>query len=415
MYLNLKKRPRQRPFIRRFRSSLTSAIVSSDTSTSETSFITRNTIENYSTKEIDHLELSVSNERLSAPLLRVYSQTSVVSSLPSPSLPKRFFRVARYSINKTNSKELLIEHELGENETRHRLIEIRTNNNQEKNPNLILAAVAFLINPPIGLTACIFGCLAKNRYESLNLDSGVETRNDNNHYHAVNDVYHHAGRYSIISYILSMLAIGITAVEGRQIDEVISCMFHTILFHRCVGKGEDSYSVGTLGYTDVDCDFVDCTYLHVTSQELQRAVAEKISQFHDALRSSDGARAGQITLEFYQKKKQRWFSPESVPWEIWTVKIELMQLTNENEKQFLREKLTDSLSERVFQITEIINRPDYVPKPPHLSELDLVFDTNYVDIQPYLFKISYSLDGPQNLSVGLAMRRLIKDAFGTSL
>lgn len=26
------------------------------------------------------------------------------------------------------------------------------------------------------------------------------------------------------------------AVEGRQIDEVASCMFHTILFHRCVGK-----------------------------------------------------------------------------------------------------------------------------------------------------------------------------------
>lgn len=26
------------------------------------------------------------------------------------------------------------------------------------------------------------------------------------------------------------------AVEGRQIDEVVSCMFHTILFHRCVGK-----------------------------------------------------------------------------------------------------------------------------------------------------------------------------------
>ncbi len=26
------------------------------------------------------------------------------------------------------------------------------------------------------------------------------------------------------------------AVEGRQISEVISCMFHTILFHRCVGK-----------------------------------------------------------------------------------------------------------------------------------------------------------------------------------
>ena len=34
------------------------------------------------------------------------------------------------------------------------------------------------------------------------------------------------------------------------------------------------------------------------------------------------------------------------------------------------------------------NKPDYVPKPPHLSELDLVFDTSYTDIQPYLFKVT---------------------------
>jgi len=34
------------------------------------------------------------------------------------------------------------------------------------------------------------------------------------------------------------------------------------------------------------------------------------------------------------------------------------------------------------------NKPDYVPKPPHLSELDLVFDTSYTDIQPYLFKVN---------------------------
>ncbi|CAF3818808.1 unnamed protein product [Rotaria magnacalcarata] len=182
------------------------------------------------------------------------------------------------------------------------------------------------------------------------------------------------------------------AVEGRQIDEVVSCMFHSILFHRCVGKyhtnGEDSYSVGTLGYTDVDCDYIDFTYLQVTSQELQRTVAEKINLFHDKLRSSESNRSGQITLEFYQKKKSRWmFKPEEIPWEIWTIKIEQMQLSSENERQFMREKLSDSLTERIFQITEIINKPDYVPKPPHLSELDLVFDTSYTDIQPYLFKI----------------------------
>ncbi len=39
----------------------------------------------------------------------------------------------------------------------------------------------------------------------------------------------------------------------------------------------------------------------------------------------------QITLEFYQKKKFGWmFKPDEIPWEIWTIKIEQMQLSSEN-------------------------------------------------------------------------------------
>jgi autophagy-related protein 101 len=48
------------------------------------------------------------------------------------------------------------------------------------------------------------------------------------------------------------------------------------------------------------------------------------------------------------------FKPEEIPWEIWTIKIEQMQLSSENERQFMREKLSDTLTERVFQITEIM-------------------------------------------------------------
>jgi hypothetical protein len=66
------------------------------------------------------------------------------------------------------------------------------------------------------------------------------------------------------------------------------------------------------------------------------------------------------------------FKPEEIPWEIWTLKIEQMQLTSENgiysksqfcfffsfnfylERQFMREKLSDTLTERMFQITEIM-------------------------------------------------------------
>ncbi|CAF0956817.1 unnamed protein product [Adineta steineri] len=206
------------------------------------------------------------------------------------------------------------------------------------------------------------------------------------------------------------------AIEGRQIAEVISCMFHTILFHRCVGKyntkGSDNYSVGTLGYTDIDCDYTDFTYIVTTSQELQQTISDKINQFQDKLRLSGLNSSGQITLEFYQKKKSGWmFKPEEIPWEIWTIKIEQMKLSSENERQFMRERLSDVLAERVFQITEIINKPDYVPKPPHLSELDLVFDTSYTDIQPYLFKINFS-DTP---TIANHVRTILKEAFNTSL
>ncbi|CAF4421696.1 unnamed protein product, partial [Adineta steineri] len=57
------------------------------------------------------------------------------------------------------------------------------------------------------------------------------------------------------------------------------------------------------------------------------------------------------------------------------------------------------------------NKPDYVPKPPHLSELDLVFDTSYTDIQPYLFKIIFS-DTP---TIANHVKTILKEAFNTSL
>ena len=34
-----------------------------------------------------------------------------------------------------------------------------------------------------------------------------------------------------------------------------------------------------------------------------------------------------------------------------------------------------------------MNKHEYVPKMPNQSELDLIFDTTYPDVQPYLFKV----------------------------
>lgn len=203
-------------------------------------------------------------------------------------------------------------------------------------------------------------------------------------------------------------------IEGRQVDEAVASIFHTVLFHRSLGKfiynAEGSYSVGTVGYTDVDCDFIDFTYVCCTSNHLDRTVKREISGFSELLRGNEACGTGQISLEFFQKKKSRWpFQPECIPWEVWTVRLELINLNSEDERQICREKVGEMLTDKILYITEVMNRHEYVPKMPVQSELELVFDKSYQDVQPYLFKFKYTTNGPSNTSVGTTMRKIMKE------
>lgn len=204
-------------------------------------------------------------------------------------------------------------------------------------------------------------------------------------------------------------------MEGRQVDEAVASIFHTILFHRSVGKfvyeADCSYSVGTIGYTDVDCDFIDLTYVCCTSGRLDRTIKREISGFSEMLRGNESSGMGQISLEFFQKKPSRWlFQSECTPWEVWTIRLELITLNNEDERQVCREKVGEMLTDKVLYITEVMNRHDYLPKVPSQSDLALIFDTSYHDIQPYLFKLHYSLSGPSSTtSVASSMKKLIRE------
>ncbi|XP_044253243.1 autophagy-related protein 101 [Tribolium madens] len=206
------------------------------------------------------------------------------------------------------------------------------------------------------------------------------------------------------------------AVEGHQADEAVASIFHTVLFHRTHGKflysTEGSYSIGTIGYTDVDCDFIDLTYVCCSSKRLDETLKREISLFSEQLRGNEGTGMGQISLEFFQKKpRSRWlFQPESIPWEVWTVRLELITLNSEGERQVYREQMGELLADKIFSIAEIMNRHDYLPKMPSQSELDLIFDTSYPDVQPYLFKVNYSISGPSSgSSVGSTVKKLIKE------
>ncbi|CAH1782809.1 unnamed protein product [Owenia fusiformis] len=204
------------------------------------------------------------------------------------------------------------------------------------------------------------------------------------------------------------------SLEGRQIEEVVASIFHTLLFHRTLGKfhyrQEGSYSIGTVGVVDVDCDFIDATYVAVSSDELDRAVKKEIKAFRDALRNDDGNNTGQISLEFFQKKRGRWpFPSECIPWEVWTIKVDIITLANEHERQICRDKVSEILSEKILYIAQNMSKHEYVPKMPNKSEMDLVFDTSISDVQPYLHKISFHTTGPGQSTVGTTMRRFIKD------
>ncbi|XP_006818855.2 autophagy-related protein 101-like, partial [Saccoglossus kowalevskii] len=164
------------------------------------------------------------------------------------------------------------------------------------------------------------------------------------------------------------------SVEGRQIEEVVLSIFHTLLFHRTTGKfhykREGTYSIGTVGFIDKDCDFIDFTFVRCSSNELDQALKREISAFKDGLRNSEGPLTGQITLEFYQRKKTRWpFPSECIPWEVWTIKLNVVTLTNEYERQICREKVGEILGE----------------------------------------KVSHQTSGPPNASVAATMRKLFKD------
>ena len=77
-------------------------------------------------------------------------------------------------------------------------------------------------------------------------------------------------------------------LEGRQVEEAVLSLFHTVLFHRTYGKftytKESCYCVGNIGYQDVDCDYIDHTYVRSNSNQLDNLLKKEVKAFSDDLR-----------------------------------------------------------------------------------------------------------------------------------
>ena len=57
----------------------------------------------------------------------------------------------------------------------------------------------------------------------------------------------------------------------------------------------------------------DC---RTSSPGLDSLLKREVSAFAEELKKSSGLKSGQISLEFFQRKRTRWpFPPENIPWE----------------------------------------------------------------------------------------------------
>lgn len=118
-------------------------------------------------------------------------------------------------------------------------------------------------------------------------------------------------------------------------------------------------------------------------------INKEVKSFVDKLREDRSNQSGQVTLEFYSKKKRGWsFVEDSFRWEFWTVRIDTHNHQSHSNRLV---HLEEVLLEKVISIVQIVNSSRiYLPPMPTQQLLTTVFDTNFPDVQPYLFKVSIS-------------------------
>ncbi|KIH64693.1 hypothetical protein ANCDUO_04993 [Ancylostoma duodenale] len=227
------------------------------------------------------------------------------------------------------------------------------------------------------------------------------------------------------------------SLELRQVNDAVSCIFHSLLTHRSVAKfqykGDSNYSLGSLGIKEVECENIDLTYVKINSDELSYQLEKEIQPFlveldntvkaaaprrHTPLSSPTLAESAipllgaQISLEFFQRRPRPWPLPvEAVAWERWILFLDIFKANSYDDLARMRVSVAESVGEIVLQVCSSINRHQYLPKMPTKTELSNVFDSNLPDCQPYLFKVCRAPIRPESAPpTGFTgMRRYIRD------
>ncbi|THU70767.1 hypothetical protein C4D60_Mb08t28470 [Musa balbisiana] len=155
-------------------------------------------------------------------------------------------------------------------------------------------------------------------------------------------------------------------VVPTEIQDVLRCILHTIIFHRALGLVRPQ---------DVECEHFEITYVHCGDHEIEKKIDEKIDQFVGWVEKHPN-RKGQVCLSFYEVKNKHatWFGNkiERLYWEQWYINLHVLNpkshgkshytkapvSTGENaseESSSRHAALESSLHEVLFQIIRFAN------------------------------------------------------------
>ncbi|VDK85612.1 unnamed protein product [Litomosoides sigmodontis] len=206
-------------------------------------------------------------------------------------------------------------------------------------------------------------------------------------------------------------------VDEHQVRDAISTVFHTILLHRSVPKVRvNSPKLVSCLHEEID-SFVQCIRHSIESVTAPRFYSPPpvslLTHYGTPLLNA------KIDLEFYQRKKRSWpLSDYEIPWEIWQMQIGIVRIKEREYWERMREEVADSVSEVVLKACSLISRPQYMPQMPTRSEVASVFDTSFLECQPYLFRVvKHPLDSGQNtestlMTIGAsAVKKMLRDTF----
>ncbi|KAI6656859.1 hypothetical protein LOD99_16162 [Oopsacas minuta] len=103
-------------------------------------------------------------------------------------------------------------------------------------------------------------------------------------------------------------------VDTGEVEDVCLCLLHTILFHRTQGKfsflqPEGTFTIGTVGYRDTECQNIDYVYVQNDSSELDRHVRKEVANLLQEMHRTKGLKSLVLSLEFFEKKRALWLFP----------------------------------------------------------------------------------------------------------